>query len=240
MSNDLLERDIETVCAAMKDLTKRYSCNMGEEVPKISAELGPIWTSLVGTMNTLLRKNGVNVTKKGSYFPKNTPKVLDGQMFFGKSASYMCYCIAAIVGCKWHVAFILCQKLVSTRGLCWVCMPYVTNKALGRNPTVGFQGDVLLIVKEHAVHRAMERSPFKDYDRALGMILWTALVAEYHEENGEDINPPLLNLFTYMANCCYKRFGRLVGTSLYLKDLPPELSESENKRVVLINTYMTD
>jgi hypothetical protein len=99
-------------------------------------------------------------------------------------------------------------------------------------------GDGFFIIKDHAIRRAIIRSPIKDYEMALGMIMWAAFKAERIEHtaiNVPDMTNALVQQDTTAARVIYSSFGKVVGTRFNSRT-----DRAFSMGMVLINTYLSN
>lgn len=174
------------------------------------------------------------------FVPKAEQSAFDGKFFFRQGADKT-YIAVPFISKKGtcHVACCDCMSIKSDRGLCWMCSPKDLYASSNNKPAF-FAGDWFILIKDHAVRRAMERSPIKTYEAALSMILWAMFKAERSVSESMLVVDPVSphdGDVVDASTVVYSSFGKLVGTRF------TDSLHSKAKRgaaIVLINTYLTD
>lgn len=183
-------------------------------------------------MFKLLKNSGVKKCRGGGFFfPKKVEGSLDGKMFTSNASDGRIIAIIMAIKLKdrWDVVGIIVEKVMTDRGLCLVCIPSSLTE----------KGSILekkvIIVKDHCVRRAMERSPFKLYEEALGAITWIILKADA-ETNGDVVVGRIKNHIKgvetkHAHHFTCELYGKIVGTSVDM---------NRGVSVLIANTYLSE
>lgn len=125
-----------------------------------------------------------------------------------------------------------CVSIMTDRGLCWFC---VMSDPLSKVQDSSIAQDSLFVVKDHAIRRAIERSPIKNYEMALGMILWAMFKTKRieHTPLGLKMQEDNKLIIRTATRVIYSSFGKVVGTRF-------NTAFYKGQGLVLINTYLSD
>lgn len=184
---------------------------------------------------------GVKLTRKSKLFvPKRVAVNFDGCIRHTRTGLGN---IALVIPFRddaddWHVVSVECLSVRTIRGRGFLCFAKDTTAW----KSFRFKSDAVWLVRDHAIRRCVERSPIKNYEAALGTILWAILKAKRKEglstrlvpQTDEDGNAGEVKA----SNAVYESFGNIIGTRFVIYG-DRARSASERNALVVVHTWLS-
>jgi hypothetical protein len=229
------ERDVKTFMIAFREFVKKQAYMTPEE----DRANWDLVDSVMLKIKDWLMDHRCKITQKGKLFITNRLKdQFDGLIRHERGKKVISYAIPFVKDGEYRLAVCECTPVHTDRGLCYICthddVARIFFNRNYRNRYVG--GNNVIIVKDHAIRRAIERSPIKGYDAALGMILWSTFKGTLVEKGSESIvsSPDGREVRCIISNAIYTSFGKIAGTRLTAFD------DSRPLGILVINTYLSE
>lgn len=238
LGTEISIRDFKTMYSGIKDLAERISERGAGRIPGDIAAVERAQNRFAVWCKSL----GSKMAKNGDLFvPNRSKKVFDGHVFYEKGELQDAIVISYVDGKdKYRFVGVNAYKVKTERGFCWSCEFFDLSCGSAKRMS---RSDVCvhgrMFIKDHAVRRAMERSPIKDYENALGLILWTILKGDLYA--GKPLlarvsGTPERPEYCTIAPFTYSLFGRVAGS---LITTPDRLGyRGQGIRIHLVSTYL--
>lgn len=234
-----VERDWRIMAAALDDL-----CNIEDQPAR--AKNSKAYEKFIDDAMTALLDQGVKPMQKGKgvFVPRRTATNLDGYIRHARVGADIALVIPFLdAENNWRIIAVECISVQSSRGRGYICLS--EDLAAWKKTSFYHKSDALWFVRDHAIRRCVDRSPIKNYEAALGTILWAILKAKRKEGLPmrllchRYVDGVLKTQEVKASNAVYESFGNIIGTRFVVYREGKARAASERKAFVLVTTWLS-